>query len=275
MLSYYAYTDFKTSSYRSTPNVQSHLTRKQLLPDQINGSTGQSQPTSSPGTTQKWKSWDAKKADRALAQTRLAQDAAAPKRDQSMLVYNETYRKTVVKDGIRTKGQTVYNVIRGNAVPCTESQLPVQVSQAKLLPSSCIKTQTPLQQVQYPDDKLTPLHGILNRPSYPQAKLTPLPSVVTTVSRSRSESTPTADANILDSTATLLTTKVITAEDDPFGLGFGSMTIYPVIGETSPQSAAKSTSNLTEDLLDFDLNHTTEEHHAADSATEDDLLIQF
>jgi hypothetical protein len=94
---------------------------------------------------------------------------------------------------------------------------------------------------------LTPLPGIVDRPLYLQAKRIPLPGIIPTARYPRSDATRSTDADLPASTTTLRATNVLGAEDDPFGLGFGSITIYPVSGKFSPQSAATSTSNLTKD----------------------------
>lgn len=62
-------------------------------------------PASSPGSANKWKTFNAKKADEEMEKRRLIEEAAFPKPDPAQMVYHETYLPTTTKSGIRVKGK--------------------------------------------------------------------------------------------------------------------------------------------------------------------------
>lgn len=68
-------------------------------------------PTSSPGSAEKWKSFNAEKSDKEMARKRLLAESSAPKVHPSQQVYHETYLPTFVQNGVRVKGKGSRRVV--------------------------------------------------------------------------------------------------------------------------------------------------------------------
>lgn len=245
------------SLYDASPKQSQRFTNKNIRGNGKSPSTPKRQSTlpgiqsfgqrntrqqASPGTPESWKKWDAQKADRALAEDRIP----VPKIDQNKLLFNETFRKTTVTNGVRMKaGAAVYNVIGGSNILGEEIQTLIHepMPKPKLAPSA---TEAVRPRISYPQATLTPIEPssqsslLVPRGTFkPQVKLTPLPGI-----------------------------------------------IYPAAERSTTQgaSAALSGGSFMDDLLGLDLSNGNGQNFAERSANvdasvavveDDQLLIQF